>query len=524
MRTWNFNCLLRCALLTFLTGLSFTSSGQIFAPFSTETKALYSSWPQKGPTSSLAIEDTTHFGNQIIFQVVKTWLHDNTIPPNTELVVDTICEISTSAEAPCYPVTVPHWFGPRIVKVSQHAYDFYSGSEDTLHFDFDMAQGDSTLIYATNEASIFMIYEGSTTATYLNFTDSVANYRLAHLSQSGPIMNSPLHNAPVIIGKQLGIIHFFRMDIFPEILQTVQIIGHAGTESGLYVIKAKDIHDFNVGDIFQYKFEDGGNITEPFSSSYITYTTKTVLSRTDTENEIIYSILEESTKINYWNQWVDTTFSTSTSTLTIDLNEIYAQIPLGSHEPEVHYTFKSLNFVHDSCGGRWQYAERESDWELCNNHSVSCYANNFYTFGQNDPYFLKVPYVYQFGRGLISSNGGFNVFGTGFYDEWNRELIYSSKNGLECGDQWILSTNTPAVSRGQLGIYPNPAKSVVHLRHPLALLTLATLHDMQGREVLVASLQHSEPVMDVSTLTSGMYLLRAFDSAGRVYMEKLVVE
>ncbi len=78
--------------------------------------------------------------------------------------------------------------------------------------------------------------------------------------------------------------------------------------------------------------------------------------------------------------------------------------------------------------------------------------------------------------------------------------------------------------RGKLKLWPNPARTEARLHLPGSVLTRATLHDMQGREVLSTSLHYIEPVIDVSTLASGMYLLRALDSDGGVYIEKMIVE
>ncbi len=77
---------------------------------------------------------------------------------------------------------------------------------------------------------------------------------------------------------------------------------------------------------------------------------------------------------------------------------------------------------------------------------------------------------------------------------------------------------------GALRLFPNPATTTVRFHLQGAILTHATMHDMQGREVLSTPVNQSEQVINVSTLPKGIYILKAVDARGGEYVKKLIVE
>jgi hypothetical protein len=86
-----------------------------------------------------------------------------------------------------------------------------------------------------------------------------------------------------------------------------------------------------------------------------------------------------------------------------------------------------------------------------------------------------------------------------------------------------LSTNNNN-SLSPLNVFPNPATTTVRLEISGEKLTQVTLHDILGRQVLQTDFQNNESIIDVSDLPKGMYLLRAVDRKGEVYVKKVVVE
>jgi hypothetical protein len=89
----------------------------------------------------------------------------------------------------------------------------------------------------------------------------------------------------------------------------------------------------------------------------------------------------------------------------------------------------------------------------------------------------------------------------------------------------LLSLSTGDNNKASsLNVFPNPASTTVRLDMPGVVLSHATIHDMQGRQLLDVRLQHNEPTVDVSDLPRGIYLLRTVSKSGEMYVKKLVVE
>lgn len=501
---------------------------QVFQPLQHDTKAIYTTWPDKGPTSSIVVTDTTQQGDTTIFETFKYWYPGEDGNGNYQLEMDPDCEHDGwgSGGSGCLLAVIPSWLGKDPVQQAQHVFHFHSVWDDTLIFNFNLTQGDSTLVYADAAVTVMMIYESADTATYINYTDSVARYRLAHLDASGNSVNSPLHNAPITIGKDLGMIHFMRIDSFPSILQPIEIIGHTGSQSGLYAIYREDIYDFNEGDFGQYKHVQ--NTYAP-GTGYTAYYDITVLTRAETETTISYSFLVETTTIQNGGQWVngnwvqiiDTVFTTANTASSVNKG-VLAELPFEAHDPSMPYVFKNLHFIESECGAGWQFEQRNSlFWHQCSSDGIPCYVNSAH-FAPGDGYGIGGNYNFQPGYGQTWSYSGEQII-SGPHISLVKTLEYSVKNGEPCGNQWVLSTTTAQRNRNDLRIYPNPATTTVRLDLPGSTLTHATLLDMQGRQVLDVQLSSSEQVIDVSALPKGMYLVKATGINGAQFSSKLML-
>ncbi len=272
-----------CYALPLLTALSATA--QIFAPFNESTTALYTTFPEKGATSYLAFSEMENQGDTLVFKTFKTFDSNDF----NDVVIVENCFFWSSGDY-CFTLNIAPWLGAEMRLKSFGKYDYITSFEDTLNLNFNIAPGDSSLVFEDDSQVLYLIYELSETAEYLNFTDSVARYRLAHLDNTGGMLESALHDSPIVIGKELGMINFFRIDSFPFLLEPIQLMGDRTTEAGLHVLKATDIYDFNEGDFFQRKFIS--NYPNP-DSDFVEFKNTTILSREETDQALIYSVQDE---------------------------------------------------------------------------------------------------------------------------------------------------------------------------------------------------------------------------------------
>lgn len=506
--------------------ISSHSQGQFFKPVTHQSASLYTTAPERGETSSLTVLDTSHVDNDVVFNLFKKWTPDS--PWESLLTPDEDCtHDSWGSGGLCAPANIPQWLGPKIVETASNEYAFFTSIGDTLNFNFELNPGDSSLFYSENDETYYLIYEESDLETHINFTDSVSTYRIAHLDPSGEPVNSNLHNAPVTIGKELGMIEFFRIDSFPIQLQPIQIAGHLGTESGLHKIMASDIFDYEVGDVFQYRYVQ--NEYAP-GVGYATYSTRTVISREENDTAIAYTYDVEEVKLQSVVEMIDGLYVSSTDTIlsseileeVIDKSEVMAELPLHEHDSNMPYVFEDVNYIESNCGDRWQYVRRSSVWYRCYSDSIPCYVNP-QNFGDNASYAIYSPHVYEMGIGLVSERDGWqspsgsNIFST--------NLIYYEKDGNACGEQWMLLSTDDREVLGKLKLWPNPAKEVIQVALPHQMEKIERVEIYNSAGILVEQLNHQKQGtlnIDISNFPPGLYLVKAIVDKG-LYTQKLVV-
>lgn len=185
-----------------------------------------------------------------------------------------------------------------------------------------------------------------------------------------------------------------------------------------------------------------------------------------------------------------------------------------NHDVREFYEWKSLN----RCG--FQFSESP----------VYIEAGETLFSDDNSNFNSGVTEIYALGEGLGVVAYDHELFGLGKWCFNRTVMIGYQKVGEEAFGFMPDTLELLALSAGRivtaspLKLYPNPASTTMRIDLPGVILTNATLHDMQGRLVLDAAINHSEPTLDVSSLPKGMYLLRARDSGGKIYVSKLVVE
>lgn len=495
-------------------------NAQSHKPFHANAVAVYTTAPEDGRTSSLAFTDAVLLDGDSIFHTVKTfdpldW--NGMLEPEWET-----CEEGFWGTAGmCHPVDVPLWLGAEMRKTESETYEYTTGSGEVLTFDFGIAEGDSALIYQNADMQLYLIAEGESAGNFLGIDQTILQYYLAHLDSEGESLVTALHDAPITLGDQLGAIHFMRIDSFPQILQPITIVGHSGAQAGLYEIKEAAVYDFEIGDIFQHFYHS--NFDDPFvTESY--YETRIVTERVENESEINYSF-------NVHRFTADSTVNeTFDEEITVSKSAVLASLPFeqqviegpGSTYIPNGYIFQNLTLTADSCGSTFTYSTRESFYHSCPAQGMACFGSTRHTAPwkwQEDP----SRRIYRQGLGVTYSFDGWSIE-AGVSGTETRELIYSSKNGVDCGDQIVLSTENQVAGKQLLRVYPNPALTSVRLDLPGVVLANATLHDMQGRQVLNVALDSTDPVIDLSALPKGLYLLSATSRNGETFVSKLAVE
>ncbi len=120
------------------------------------------------------------------------------------------------------------------------------------------------------------------------------------------------------------------------------------------------------------------------------------------------------------------------------------------------------------------------------------------------------------------SGGAFTTFG----EDRNGELYIGSNGNGTLYKIIDTSLGLNDFNKSGLRFYPNPAKTEIFFKNSTqSIITKATVYDLTGKLVLTKLLDESESYsMNISSLSSGLYLITVHDTAKNQYQSKLIVE
>lgn len=514
------------ALITLASSLN----AQVFRPFDAHSVALYTTAPIAGATSSLAFTEIEEIEGDSIFRPLKRIDFEDY---EAMISSDENCEGFDfwGSAGMCLPQDVPMWLGSQMRKTDLDTYEYETMTGDVLVFNFGMATGDTSTIFQNADQSLLLISEGEGTFNHLDIEDSVLQFRLAHLNSQGAPLDTDLHEAPITLGAELGAIHFLRIDSFPEMTQPIVLAGHTGAEAGLYQITEADIYDYSEGDLFQYRYSS--NESDPFNyTSY--YESYTVIERLEDENEISYTFdvhrFKPDSTINLFFEEEFTVSKTAVvSTLPMELEESeHPEFPYFSEQ----YHIQNISFTPDSCMSEYTYSIEASYFRNCPVDSINCYGNITH-LAPDDWFQLPPELLFKQGMGISYSFTGWAISAGGpvgsFSGSTTRRLIYSQKNGSECGDQVVLSTGDHEGIKPTFKVYPNPTSDVLTIRFETGYVNesaVVQVFDVVGRERDILNLAHqAEGFVRINTVgfEQGIYFFRILEENAPVVEGKFVV-
>lgn len=119
----------------------------------------------------------------------------------------------------------------------------------------------------------------------------------------------------------------------------------------------------------------------------------------------------------------------------------------------------------------------------------------------------------------INPTGSITTFG----EDMNGELYAAVGNTIY--KIYDSSLGIKEFNRNGLSFYPNPAKTEIFIKNTNdSTLSQVRIYDLTGKLLLTKALESNTPSVNITSLSSGMYLMAVADSAGNQYQTKLVVE
>lgn len=395
----------------------------------------------------------------------------------------------------CNPQNQPTWLGPYVRIYDGPHYEFLTASYQWLSFDFTIRQ-DNSMVFFTDSSQYFSIYfEGTDTLTHLGVMDSVRFYRINHTAINGLPINSVLNNFVIKIGKEMGLISFFTIDLFPATLIPIELIGNNAPSVGITHLTHEMVYDHQPGDINQWLREEvytGGSPEE----NYTLYTRNTYLSRVNTVDSIFYSVARYRFMLN--TNWV----VYDTIQLGYRRNNFLAEIPFDKYLPGGIGNTRTF-YRADYCGlSLWtyytdrdlvKYCPQDNCWGYLDAFSISFEVKSKIVAGLGQYYYFE-------DHDRPDPLGG--------YDQLTFiNLVYFKKNGVECGTLVDVPEHI-AGEQQRFNVYPNPVHDFLQLDLTETNFKRLMIVGVDGKVVLELNHRIENQKLDVSTLNSGVYMLQ----------------
>jgi hypothetical protein len=398
------------------------------------------------------------------------------------------------------------WLGAEVKDGNNGRYSFITLLKDTLNFDFNVNTTDSTLIFKDATQKFYLKYIKEQEGTVLNYTDELRHYEVIHTDSSGLRLNSELQGSEVIIGKELGLVQFFQIDQFPEILNPVYLLGHSKLDLGLYEITEADVYDYQIGDEIQYSkyvYDDFQN----FQENYHYFEKFEILSRVDGSDSVLYQA-ERTIYSRDFNTSV-----TDNVRLSYSKNKIIQKLPFEIYDANR----RSLSYQNYDGINLWNY-KIQPDLSLFYCELENCWG----TYDTGGP---LADYENNYTLGVGPSWWSFYIRGGDGSISRGERIGYFKKNGNVWGKEVVLGIKE-SFQNMKLTISPNPMANRATIR-TTEMLNNASLMvtDLTGRNVLqVEGIIGNSINLRTSNLPNGFYLLQLIQNNRTIGLDKFVVQ
>ncbi|MCU0319272.1 MAG: hypothetical protein MUE88_04260 [Flavobacteriales bacterium] len=422
----------RIALLFVLlwSAVAMQAQDPYFKPFQASSKKLFVRDAPSTPGYDLAFDSAATLGtDSIYFHFGAMDLASGEMVPGC----------SGWGDPYCYTANTPIWSGTLFLSNNIGTYWMRNNLGDSLRFELGMAIGDTSVFFQDAVQRFSLIKSTPDTMTVLSYTDSIYRYTITHTDLNDLPIQSVLNGGSLVVGKQLGLITFFKIDSFPQVLEPLLLFGSKDPDVGLHQITSAMVRDHQPGDVIQTRsYQGGGYPPLPFS-----YRKESILARSDTPDSVQYLIdLEYST--------ANGTTNSGTASLRYSKQDVLAELPFDRFNGSI----MSLTRTNGCAGPTWRFNSElvPGMWE--------CPEGNCWIYGDTQ------------GPPPVSSNALYlGISDSHYYFQtpvsswdapyWNiKNIVYYIKNGIECGTEFHVGLGGSVVP-GSIKVFPNPSEGPI---------------------------------------------------------------
>jgi hypothetical protein len=467
----------------------FAQDYQLFSP---ETKKLFTTYPDPTLAYSLAFDSVVGTGNDLIYY--------NFLGLNFEFYQSDTCMFWTGNI--CTQQNLPQWTGEKIEFSPPESYTFYNLLGEPLTFDFGIG-ADDTLVYYSDQVQKFLLTKiGTDSINLFGIEDSARFFRINHTDLQGNTIFSPLNDHEIIIGKNLGLVQFFQVDSFPEVLKPLRLMGLDNPAGGFYQLTNELLYDFQPGDEFQIQEYSNYVMPVPPEYEYNRYRHYTCLNKSFTPDSLIYEFRRHTLIVDSATEYTDTV------RLAWLRSEIIKNIPFERFDG----SFRKLSLENFNEHKLWKYTVNTTEgWQYC--VEDNCWGIGD-TGGPPGEWHLE----YVIGLGIFKDLS----FVTGPYGyTQSNQIVYFKKDGIPWGTLIVGINESPNFDE-QITLKPVPANDQLTISSSVTINEVI-ICDVNGKTVLSPLFSGKDGVINISELKPGFYLACIFLENGVRITKKMVV-
>lgn len=219
------------AAVLFLPAIAFSQDYRLFNP---ESRKFFARLPEMDSTFGFRVVSASTSGNDSVY-------HFN-LGVSDEFVDGGDCVFW--AGTTCRPHNKPTPMGSKVSFANVSQWKFFTNSQQSIVFQFSKSEATPYVFYSDTTQYFTVYYLATALESVHGQIDSIKSFRVNHYDAMGNILNSPLNDFEIKIGKVFGLIQFFRIDRFPLVLEPVTLIGNMFPDAGLYRVTNEMIYNF----------------------------------------------------------------------------------------------------------------------------------------------------------------------------------------------------------------------------------------------------------------------------------------
>jgi hypothetical protein len=416
----------------------------------------------------------------------------------------------------CYSPLIASWIGAKVIINESGENYFFNKHNDTIRIETKARLNDKWIAFkikdsVTIEASV----TGHDTMNFLGLKDSVKTIGFQAFDKNMVVLDLEINEMNIQISKNYGCIKTFNFYLFPNIqddysddqFEEYSLIGLSNPKAGIQNLTWFEVNDFQVGDELHvldesscWDFDNGSAETNKAIYKYI--------ERTDYLDSIVYHF---SRKQSIFTQWTDSSsikYYSDTLKAVIKTDSLFDKLPGESIvDTDIAYNYSMTN---------------ESPISKTKPNNVSIFqfsGDSCWRMPIADGCFSDYKYIKGLGGPYYSCTHAFCLGGE------DRKLVYYKKGENIWGNPLIITGLSDIESVDKIKIYPKPAVDFIYISLEKSLSEcFIYIYDIQGKLQKSNRLEGSNPMIDISDLNAGIYIIKISDNGEVLKIDKLIVE